>query len=261
MRTMAVIWFKIAALAFAGCLLANNSLAAERTYVLVHGAFVGAWYWKPVVKGLEERGHTVIAVDLTGHGERAGENNPEITLQTHIDDVVEAINSSGQSVVLVSHSYGGRPATGAWDIARDKVSAVIYLEAMSPYGNGKNALQFDYVQRMNLAEILPSVFESGLMQPPSYIRNRYPNEVVVPQSIEALHAAVPLKKGPLPDTPGAYVIGSKSGARVFRTYAQRVALERGWTIYEIETGHDMVYDNFDVVVRLLDELGRTLPKQ
>ena len=127
--------------------LAHPALAKQQTYVLVHGAHVGAWYWKPVVLGLRERGHRVVAVDLTGHGTRASENSADVTLEQHIDDVVEAIRSTGERVVLVSHSYGGRPATGAWDRARDSIAAVIFLEAMSPYGTGENALQFDHIRK------------------------------------------------------------------------------------------------------------------
>ena len=82
--------------------------------------------------------------------------------------------------------------------------------------------------------------------------------LLVPQSIQALHAAVPLTRGPLPDTPGAYVIGSNSTARLFRSYARAVQKERGWEIWEIETGHDMVHDNADVVTRLIDKLSREL---
>ncbi len=236
-----------------------STSAQQRTFVLVHGAHVGAWYWKPVVRGLKEHGHKVIAVDLTGHGSRAAENGPHVTLEQHIEDVVKAVQSADQRVILVSHSYGGRPATGAWDRARDKIAAVIFLEAMSPYGTGENALQFDHIQRMAMVDIMPSVVESGLIQPPAYVQNRYPDEVVVAQSIEALHAAVPLVNGQLPDTPGAYVIGSNSTARIFRTYAKLTANQRDWTIWEIETGHDMVFDNWDVVTRLLIKLSKELP--
>ena len=37
---------------------------AERTIVLVHGSFVGGWYWDPVVRQLEELGHPAIAVGV-----------------------------------------------------------------------------------------------------------------------------------------------------------------------------------------------------
>ena len=49
-------------------------------FVLVHGAFGGAWCWEPVVGALEAAGHTVDALDLPGGGE---DRTPveEITLE------------------------------------------------------------------------------------------------------------------------------------------------------------------------------------
>ena len=56
-----------------------------------------------------------------------------------------------------------------------------------------------------------------------------------------------------------YREASKSSAKIFRTYGGLVQKERGWTVWEIETGHDMVFDNSDVVIRLLHKLGNELP--
>ena len=38
-------------------------------FVLVHGAFGGAWCWEPVTGPLEAAGHTVEAIDLPGGGD------------------------------------------------------------------------------------------------------------------------------------------------------------------------------------------------
>ena len=238
-------------------LTAAASLAeAGPPIVLVHGSFVGAWYWDPVVEGLKARGHEVIAVELTG--DDAAADPASVTLDDHIRDVVGAIEAAPGKVVLVAHSYGGRPATGAWDIARDRIAAVILLEAVAPSGPGPLALPYDADQRTALEAAYPDAVAKGALPVPAYVSKRYPDKPLVPQSIQALHAAVPLTRGPLPDTPGAYVIGSNSTARLFRSYARAVQKERGWEIWEIETGHDMVHDNADVVTRLIDKLSREL---
>ena len=38
-------------------------------FVLVHGAFGGAWSFEPVIEPLEAAGHTVEAFDLPGGGD------------------------------------------------------------------------------------------------------------------------------------------------------------------------------------------------
>ena len=40
-------------------------------YLLVHGAWGGAWIWRRVLAPLREAGHEVHALTLTGDGERA----------------------------------------------------------------------------------------------------------------------------------------------------------------------------------------------
>ena len=40
-------------------------------FVLVHGAFGGAWSWGEFIGELERAGHSVIAIDLPGSGDDA----------------------------------------------------------------------------------------------------------------------------------------------------------------------------------------------
>ena len=53
---------------------------------------------------------------LTGQGEKCHLASPEVELETHIQDVVNAIVwEKLDNVVLVGHSYGGIVVTGAAD--------------------------------------------------------------------------------------------------------------------------------------------------
>ena len=47
-------------------------------FVLVHGAWHGAWCWKRILPGLWSAGHRAFAVTLTGVGERAHARNDDI---------------------------------------------------------------------------------------------------------------------------------------------------------------------------------------
>ncbi len=232
--------------------------AVAATIVLVHGAFVGSWYWDPVAEGLREMGHTVVAVDLNTGGQTPFENPADVTLDDHIAIVVVAIKAQDDPVILISHSYGGRPSTGAWDIARDRIAAVIFVEAIAPYGTGNLALPEETRQRTALANTNPEALAAGVLMPPAHLAKRYPDQALHPHSLAAAHAPLPLTRGELPKTPGAYVLGSNSSATIFKQYAQKVHEQRDWTIWEIESGHDMVYDAGDVLTRLINKLSSEL---
>jgi pimeloyl-ACP methyl ester carboxylesterase len=106
-------------------------------FVLVHGAWGGAWIWRRVIGPLRAAGHEVHAVTLTGDGERAHLRHRGITLQTHIDDVLGLIEAEElNDIVLVGHSYGGMVITGAADalLARGagRLRQLVYVDAMVP---------------------------------------------------------------------------------------------------------------------------------
>ncbi|WP_231445959.1 alpha/beta hydrolase [Brevibacterium zhoupengii] len=95
-------------------------------FVLVHGGFHGAWCWDRTLPELEHLGHRAIAVDLPGHGQRAGE---VATLQNRLDAVTSVLEPGD---VLVGHSGGGHEVTRAADARPDLVSHVVYLAAALP---------------------------------------------------------------------------------------------------------------------------------
>lgn len=104
-------------------------------FVLVHGAWHGAWCWKRVLPPLWRAGHRAFAVTLTGVGERAHMLSPDIRLQTHIDDVLAVIETEElRGAVLVGHSYAGMVITGVADQLTEasRLSRLIYLDAVVP---------------------------------------------------------------------------------------------------------------------------------
>ena len=81
-------------------------------FVLVHGAWIGGWCWRPNAQALRKAGHEVFTPTLTGLGERSHLMNPSINLDTHVADIVNVIKHEELSdVVLVGHSYGGMVVT------------------------------------------------------------------------------------------------------------------------------------------------------
>ncbi|GGF37224.1 esterase [Marmoricola endophyticus] len=103
-------------------------------YVLVPGMNHGGWWYEPLVAELEALGHRAVAVTPTGL-EADPRTDRRISLETHVQDVVAAIDSLGSGageVVLVGHSYAGLLITAAADVRPDRVRCLVYLDAYFP---------------------------------------------------------------------------------------------------------------------------------
>ena len=102
-------------------------------YLLVHGAWHGAWCWRRVLPLLTQAGHRAHAVTLTGVGERAHLLSPAIDLETHITDVMAAMDAEEMNeVVLVVHSYAGMLGTAVADRRPQRLKHLVYLDAVLP---------------------------------------------------------------------------------------------------------------------------------
>lgn len=102
-------------------------------YVLVHGAWCGAWSYDRLASELRATGHNVLVADLTGLGNRKEELHAGITLSTHIDDVVQQIEASGfERFILAGHSYGGMVVAGVAARLGARIDALVYIDGFLP---------------------------------------------------------------------------------------------------------------------------------
>ena len=63
---------------------------------------------------------------------------PEIDLETHIADILGVLEFEDlRNVILIGHSYGGMVATGVADRARERIAALVYLDAFVPRDGAK----------------------------------------------------------------------------------------------------------------------------
>ncbi len=132
-------FLKAASAATAGAVIAaaNGGIASAsdtlRTFVLVHGAWHGGWCWRRVTDVLRARGHRVFAPTLTGLGDRAHLFSQDISLETHVQDVLAVVETEELgNFVLVGHSYGGIVISGVADALRERVSRYVYLDGSVP---------------------------------------------------------------------------------------------------------------------------------
>lgn len=123
------------------------------TYILVHGAWHGAWAWEKLVPLLEAEGHRVLTPDLPGHG-----SNPapvgDMTLERYARAVCEALEAASEPAIVVGHSMGGIVITQAAEQCPDKIATLVYLCAFLP-ANGESLLQ--HAQQDTESIILPTL--------------------------------------------------------------------------------------------------------
>jgi pimeloyl-ACP methyl ester carboxylesterase len=100
-------------------------------FVLVHGAWHGAWCWRDVVRELESRGHAVEAVDLPGHGENPAAPG-SVGFDEYVDTVCAAVARAPRPLVLVGHSLGGLPITQAAERLPERIDLLAYVAAFLP---------------------------------------------------------------------------------------------------------------------------------
>jgi len=100
-------------------------------FVLVHGAFCGAWVWGPLTERLTAAGHFVEAFDLPGLGE---DRTPisEITLDSCAARLCQALDSRPERAIVVGHSMGGIVITHGAGRCPGKIAALVYVAAFLP---------------------------------------------------------------------------------------------------------------------------------
>jgi len=102
--------------------------------VLVHGWSCDRGYWRGQV-GHFSRHHTVVAVDLGGHGD-SGTDRTDWSLPAFGGDVVAVVEALGLSrVVLVGHSFGGDVILDAALRLGNRVIALVWVDTYRSLGD------------------------------------------------------------------------------------------------------------------------------
>jgi pimeloyl-ACP methyl ester carboxylesterase len=101
-----------------------------KNYVLVPGAWHGAWVWQPVARRLRAAGHHALTLTMPGIDDGAATTVRLTDAIDHITDTIQRYDL--RDVVLVAHSWGGYPATGAAHALPDRIAEVVYVSAVVP---------------------------------------------------------------------------------------------------------------------------------
>jgi pimeloyl-ACP methyl ester carboxylesterase len=217
--------------------------------VLVHGAWAGAWCWKRVLAPLRAAGHEVHAVTLTGVGERAHLLSRDITLATHIADVLGLIEAEElREVVLVGHSYGGMVATGVADalMARDagRLRQLVYVDAVVPRPG--ESWSSTHTPETIAAREAGSRASGGVSMPApdpavfglageagEWVRRRQ-----TPHPFRIYQEPLDFDAARIAAVPRTYISCAEPALATVTPSRERVRREPGWRFVEMATGHD-----------------------
>jgi pimeloyl-ACP methyl ester carboxylesterase len=112
--------------------------------ILVPGFWLGAWAWDEVADLLRADSHHVTALTLPGL-ESIDSDRSTITLEDHVDAIVNAVRAADAPVVLAVHSASGFSGYAASDRVPEQIAAMVYVDTAP----GKGALdpEFEAVEK------------------------------------------------------------------------------------------------------------------
>ncbi len=241
------------------------------TFVLVHGAWAGGWCWNRVAPRLRAGGHAVFTPTLTGLGERAHLARPDVGFETHVQDVVNVLEYEDlRDVVLVGHSLGGTVVGAVAHRAPERISRLIFLDAIVP-ADGRSVLELfeDYGAIDVARHFRDSVTELGegwLLPVPdaggSELEGLSPKEIAWVEQRERPHPAgavtmtIHLGNPAADRIPRTYIACTRrSSDSVIHSIAERVRVDPRWRYLELDAVHDANLTAPEELTRLFIEIA------
>lgn len=238
--------------------------AGGKNYVLVHGAYGGGWIWRDVAGGLRRQGHRVWTPTQTGLGERSHLLSRQITVDTHIGDVANVIETEEiADIILVGHSYGGMAVTGVADRMTDRIRHVVYLDALLPE-NGDTAFTIlpagvEDSRRKAAREqgggvALPVPGPEAFPIPDGPAKDWFMRRLR-PHPIGTYESPVRLSKPAGAGLPVTYVSYTNPPLASIEPSRRRARAKEGWRYVELPVPHDVEVPAPEKVVELLAGIG------
>lgn len=232
---------------------------AAKTFLLVHGAWHGGWCWRRVADLLERRGHKVFAPTLTGLGERSHLLSANISLATHVADVVNVARWERlEDFVLVGHSYGGFVISGAVEELQPKISSIVFLDAFFPE-NGEGLVDSasakvrDGITAAANSGELSVAARSAASFNVNEADRAWVDAMCTPQPIATFIDKVKTTGARERIARKAYIRARGYHNPVFDKAHAMLQSQPSWRTYEVPCGHDVMVDMPQRLAELLEE--------
>lgn len=232
---------------------------SQKCFVLVHGAWHGGWCWQSVQDRLVAAGCDVIAPTLAGLGQRAGERFDVTSIDTHVQNVVDAIEQTEfDQIVLVGHSYGGIVITGVADRLAARLKKLVFLDAVIVESGERWCDMHSYAEadrRMSEARLSddftfkpPPASRLGLSDP---AQCKWVEAQMTPHPAMTYQTPLILKNRFGNGLPKVYIECCSPASPNLESSRNRVRMAPDWCVIPIQTGHDAMISAPDMVVQTL----------
>lgn len=237
-------------------------------FVLVHGAFSGAWIWGPVEELLAAGGHSSVALDLPGLG---NDQTPagEVTLDSSADRVCDVLAASSGPAILVVHSMGGIIGTQAAGRIPGQIAALVYVAAFLPR-DGQSLLALtqlpegagDQVQANVVVTEEPPVAVMSAEASKDALYGCCTDEVADwaisrqrPQPLAPMGTPVSIPKGALDHVARYYVQCTRDRAIPLPLQRRMIAENECSGVFELDTDHTPHLSKAKELARILNEIA------
>jgi pimeloyl-ACP methyl ester carboxylesterase len=225
------------------------------TFLLCHGGWSGAWEWKEVAEALRRRGHEAYTPTFTGLGERAHLANPEVDLNTYIEDIVMVLSYEElHDVILVGYSISGPVILGVAEAMAERLRHLVFIDAYVLEDGQSMADQVNPLVMSYLVKTAKKYGDGWRIPPNLPDAHRHTDQAIAP-ILTPLH----LHDSSAAALPRTFVFCKRGREdigplhRPIAATANQVRQNSSWRYVELETGHrPMMSAPSELVEILLD---------
>lgn len=233
--------------------------------VLVHGGWHGGWVWRAVEDRLRAKGHRVFSPTMTGLGERAHLAHPDITPETHVQDICGVLRFEDlHDVTLVGHSYGGFVIAGVASRMPERVSGLVYLDAFVPTASGQSAFSVGSPERA--AEVRASMTGGFLVPPIGFERwaadpdtRAWLQAHVTPHPIRCFSEGPALTGAEARVARKMHILCTRHKPSPFWVFHERYENDADWRTAKLDCLHNAMVEMPDETAALIDQMTDPTP--
>ncbi|HED65226.1 MAG TPA: alpha/beta fold hydrolase [Planctomycetes bacterium] len=243
-------------------------------FVLIHGAWGGAWEFNEVAQDLEKAGHRAVPIDLPGHGEDPAPVST-VTMEAYVARVLDEVRRADGPVILVGHSLAGAVIAQVAEEEPAGIERLVFaaallpkhgespLELMESDGGGELLERVVFSEDQSYASLDAETIRDVMLhdvEDPEVLR-RATAHMQCPQAVQPFRAEARLTSSRFGSVPKVYVRAARD--RVLSPDLQ-ARMTAGWEIervFTLDSGHFPLLSTPSSLASVLIEIAAMEPAQ